>query len=348
MPFKPMPDGMEPVAPREVEGGSSSSNSISTISTTYKEVARTWNAIPSEKPNCTDYTVTRYDQVWPYNSYVDERKEANQAIMAQLVPPSSIIENCFNEKFVQAGASAFDPVTATTVKTIYNFGKLWGWWGKNKDDSNDPYNGRVPAGCASIAFLQLLYYYKDIKSIKQKYPELQRLKTSYNWKNVSDKEVDDMYSIMSKIAKAIPLSFYSNWGTGVLFPFMSEAGKNLGFKEFIQPVYKPTNKKAAELIYQSLCNGILPIVLGTNGGGHYFLIDGCKFDKTVFNRTNDYNQACTFSYNDGWGDGSTGYVINDHESLSTILNDVLKQDHVDGIWFFAPAQKRVKCSRIIV
>ena len=130
-----------------------------------KEVERTWDEIPSDGRSCTNRTETFYHQAWPFNSYIDERKEAIQAIAAQIVPPASIAEDFLNKEYVEGVFNILlggvPPIKAfnSTVKLISSF------WKKNKKASPiaiDELNGNRPAGCLSITFLQLLYYYKDV------------------------------------------------------------------------------------------------------------------------------------------------------------------------------------------
>lgn len=378
----------KPVRPADegettTSSGSSNKPSVN-ITQYYTEIPRTWGNIPATKPNCLDdsgyapLTKTAYHQQWPFNSYIDEREEVLQSLFTQLIPPASIVEDVMNKNYIQAVIDSgitpiinIDPVTAAIGKTVFNIGKGLGWWGKKKDDNSDKWNARRPAGCASIAFLQLLYYYKDVAEIRSSFPELSRLSTDYRFKSgqfeklsygkyvkLTESDVNDVKSIMEKIGKAIPVSIFTEAGTAVFPIFMKKAAENLQLKEFHEPLSKPSDEKAAEYMYQALCNDIIPLLyignihteknktdegieISYTGENcfHYFLVDGCKFDKTAFARTGKYADACKFYINDGW------HLINSHTNTYSVSKvDYVIADYESGIskiFFFASKNKRV-------
>lgn len=343
------------------------------MATQYIEVTRKWNDIPSNKPTSLRLTETYYHQEWPFNSYIDEKKEAQQAVLVQLAPPASMVQDVMNEKYEQAVISTglfpiltADPVTAAVAKTFYNVGKLLGWWGKKKDDDSTKWNARRPAGCASIAFLQMLCYYKDITAIGGKFPELKKLYKEYKYDSgkftktnshnssgtkLTDTDVNVVKSVMEKICKAIPASVYTESGTAVIPIFIKKAAENMHLKQFHEPLVKPNKEDAAKYMYQALCNDIIPIMYigDINREGteidfsgekwkcfHYFLVDGFEFDKMVFARTGKYLDACKFRHNDGWGYGSEKAQSFD----DMILAVAGFQASIFRVFFFAPEKKR--------
>lgn len=351
------PGGMKPAEDREVgvDSGGNSNN----------EVTRKWNPIPNVKESYTERTKTTYYQGWPFNSYIDERKEANQALLAQLVPPASIIQDVANKKGAQAIYGVVDPATTAVVKTFYNLGKKWNWWGK-KDDDDTQWKGRKPAGCLSIAFLQLLYYYRNISEIYNYFPELSKMAIDYrldygkfvkqmvkdgSYTTLTNDDVNVVKSIMEKICKAIPVSVYTESGTAVLPIYVKKTAENLHLVQFHDTLVKPSNEDAAKYMYQALCNGILPLVYigDINRDGveidfsgkkwncfHYFLVDGCIFDKAVFARTGKYADACKFNHNNGWG-----WRKNGAQFISSMIYDVAMFDaNISKVFFFAPSLKK--------
>ena len=153
-----------------------------------KEAERTWDEIPSDGRSCTNRTETFYHQAWPFNSYIDDRKEAIQSIVAQIVPPASIAEDFLNvdDNIIEYIDGAFNVMMGgvSPIKVINSTMKyITSFWKKKKESAPvaiDEWNGNRPAGCLSIAFLQLLYYYKDVPSVKKGFPTLNRLYKYYN------------------------------------------------------------------------------------------------------------------------------------------------------------------------
>lgn len=358
--IKPMPDGMKPMAPREVEG-----------SDYVARKQRQWRNIPNDKPDCLQKTETKYHQQWPFNSYVDEREEAVQSLGAQLIPPASVVEDVLNENYIQAvidsGLVPFlsvDPVSTAIFKTAYSIGKFLGWWKHEKKNSCNEWNAKRPAGCASIAFLQLLYYYREVKEIRNEFPTLIKLSTEYKYNQTSKKfekwdksthrytelttdDIKDIKAVMEKIGTAIPVSVYTEAGTAVLPTFMRRAAYNLELTQFHDPLIRPNNEDAAKYMYQALCNDVIPllyigninvkkhsIAVSAEQCFHYFLVDGCIFDKAVFAKTGKYVESCKFFVNDGWG------WVNSHTKSHKIyeVDDVIANYNsgIDKVFFFAP------------
>ena len=332
-----------------------------------KEAERTWDEIPSDGRSCTNRTETFYHQAWPFNSYIDDRKEAIQSIVAQIVPPASIAEDFLNvdDNIIEYIDGAFNVMMGgvSPIKVINSTMKyITSFWKKKKESAPvaiDEWNGNRPAGCLSIAFLQLLYYYKDVPSVKKGFPTLNRLYKYYNVETNQNskyfgrfcrknKETEDyeplintdvtiVREIMEKICKAIPVSVFTEKGTAVLPIFVKQAAENLGFKEFREPLDSPSNEEAARLIYQSLCNDIIPIAFQRRNGGHYYLIDGCQFTPQLIENGKNYDKACYFNYNKGWGEGSCKYAA----IIDSMTEDIgtCSQNHISKLYFFAPPTK---------
>ena len=346
------------------------------------EENRTWDEIPSDGKECTNVTETCYHQKWPFNSYIDDRKEAVQALASQAVPlVGPTVESVLNEDYVGAVANFFTAGVYGAVNAIANLFSKKKERKKSDVEIESESNGNRPAGCLAIALLQLLYHYRDVSSVKNKFPELEKMylryeflkdkeftqsdgskkkitglfrtnnvTINYDWKETDLATADDVKNVnkvMERICKAIPVSVFTEMGTAVLPTHVDDALSNIGFKRFRDEVHgDDTNssyERVAEILYQSLCNGVIPLafVRGKNREWHYYLIDGCKFDKVDFKISKSYAKTCTFSQNLGWGSGSEKFISIKKLGYFKGNSDDGGLNHISKLWFFAPSKKVV-------
>jgi len=254
------------------------------------EENRTWDEIPSDGKECTNVTETCYHQKWPFNSYIDDRKEAVQALAFQAVPlVGPTVESVLNKDYVEAVANFFTAGVYGAVNAIANLFSKKKERKKSDVEIESESNGNRPAGCLAIALLQLLYHYRDVSSVKNKFPELEKMYLKYQflkdekfiqsdgtekkitglfrtndlaqtgWKYTDLATADDVKNVnkvMERICKAIPISVFTEMGTAVLPTHVDDALLNIGFERFRDEVHgDDTNssyERVAEILYQSL------------------------------------------------------------------------------------------------
>jgi len=120
------------------------------------EENRIWDEIPSDGKECTNVTETCYHQKWPFNSYIDDRKEAVQALASQAVPlVGPTVESVLNKDYVEAVANFFTAGTYSAVKAIAKLFSKKKERKKSDVEIESEHNGNRPAGCLAIALLQL-------------------------------------------------------------------------------------------------------------------------------------------------------------------------------------------------